>query len=421
MNSVEVYIKIQANKILDISDVQQEDDFWEKIEVNTRDDFEVEMQNRNIEIDFEDIQEKILIVFDDDDDQAEIEDYQIKHRVVNRSFGELVDMYLSKEINIPEMQRKYVWDSKKSSRLIESIILGLPIPPLFFMEISDNKYEVIDGVQRLTTIVNYMEGNSWTGNSSPAAKLTKDVAKGIRGKKFEELNSEYQRKIRRSTVPLIEFSQASPGNHNSKYLIFERINTGSEKLNPMQIRKSLSYGPFIQSVYDAANSSECLAKIFTQDALRKDKHVEAFLRVYVMRKIAKQDQSVNGIKEILNKYCEENKEQKISQEFIRDFNKYMQILIGEIFEEGAAFRRYIKEDSTYKIIGNINVSIMEAVMGILIDTKPSKINNEDFLSNYKEILSNYGEKSNENPFTTSTGTHTNIKLRFEEAQKMLEI
>ncbi len=92
------------------------------------------------------------------------------------------------------------------------------------MEISDNRYEVIDGVQRLSTLVNYIGGKPWNGGEKGgAAKLSKKVATEIRGKAFNDLPSEFKRKIKRSTVPLIEFSQSKPGNHDSKYLIFERL------------------------------------------------------------------------------------------------------------------------------------------------------------------------------------------------------
>lgn len=65
--------------------------------------------------------------------------------------------------------------------------------------------------------------------------------KELIGKSFDQLEPEYQRIIKRSTIPLIEFRQIGPNDYSSKYLIFERINTGSVKLNSMQIRKSLAY------------------------------------------------------------------------------------------------------------------------------------------------------------------------------------
>lgn len=70
-------------------------------------------------------------------------------------------MFQEGDIQIPDVQRKFVWDTNKYSKLIESILIGLPIPPLFFMDIGNNSYEVIDGLQRLTAISNYILGNKW--------------------------------------------------------------------------------------------------------------------------------------------------------------------------------------------------------------------------------------------------------------------
>lgn len=68
---------------------------------------------------------------------------------------------------------------------------------------------------------------------------------------------------------MIEFKQLDPDNFNSKYLIFERINTGSIKLTPMQIRKSLSYGKFIEQLYSETEKMEILTKIFSSTNIKK--------------------------------------------------------------------------------------------------------------------------------------------------------
>lgn len=96
-----------------------------------------------------------------DEVNGKLEEFEIKHWVSNRSFGELIEMYEENEITIPIMQRNFVWDSVQCSRLIESIILGLPIPPLFLIEIDSNKYEVIDGLQRITAISNFVNMRPW--------------------------------------------------------------------------------------------------------------------------------------------------------------------------------------------------------------------------------------------------------------------
>ncbi|HCS9104566.1 TPA: DUF262 domain-containing protein, partial [Staphylococcus pseudintermedius] len=265
---------------------------------------------------------------------GKLEEFEIKHWVSNRSFGELIEMYEEDEITIPIMQRNFVWDSVKCSRLIESIILGLPIPPLFLIEVDSNKYEVIDGLQRITAISNFVKKRPWNYSkdrettSKGKAKLSKLVDESIAGKSFDQLNENFQRKIKRSTIPLIEFKQLTPDNYNSKYLIFERINTGSQKLNSMQIRKSLASGEFMIDLYKKCEENDLLKSIFTKTALKKDLHVEAYLRTYVFNKLVNDEFKTrnHGIKNILNDYCENHRKTKIESEFDDKFKKSLELL-----------------------------------------------------------------------------------------------
>ena len=181
------------------------------INASSVDDFYSQVKSNGLEISDEILEDVEEAFADLDDEEQDVvpEGFRIKHWVSNRSFGELVDMFKHNEIEKPEMQRKFVWTSLKSSRLIESIILGLPIPPLFLLEVDDNRYEIIDGYQRLTTLYNFIEGHPWTGIKSDKKNIKsrlsrKNVFPEIAGKSFKELPEEYQRKIRRSTTILFQ-------------------------------------------------------------------------------------------------------------------------------------------------------------------------------------------------------------------------
>ena len=158
-----IFVLIKNGAVIEISDVESSDKDYKKVTAENRDEFEEKLKDQFNITDLEKFEEELTEIFSSDAKDIEVNQYKIVHRVVNRSFGELVDMFQNQEIIIPEMQRNFIWDSQKASRLIESIVLGLPIPPLFFMEISDNRYEVIDGVQRLSTLVNYIGGKPWNG------------------------------------------------------------------------------------------------------------------------------------------------------------------------------------------------------------------------------------------------------------------
>ena len=81
---------------------------------------------------------------------------QIQTSSLDLSFNELLDMYSNKELQIdPEYQRAFRWSPGKESRFIESLILGMPIPPVFVIELEDGKYELIDGLQRLSSYFHF--------------------------------------------------------------------------------------------------------------------------------------------------------------------------------------------------------------------------------------------------------------------------
>ena len=288
---MELYYQLENKSILSINEERQnENDYF--IEANNEDALYAKFQNENIEVS-EEISEIIHQIFESNNSIGEsyqkVNNFKIKHWVSNRSFGELIDMYDNEEIRIPDMQRRFVWDSNKSSRLIESILMGLPIPPLFLLEIDNNIYEIVDGYQRLNTLYTFVKGYPWSGykegKRNVAAKLSRNLeSSDIAGKSFDELTTEQQRIIKRSTIPLIEFKQLDPNNFSSKYLIFERINTGSEKLSSMQIRKSLAFGIFIESLYNKAHEEKFI-HLFSSRQIKKDLHVEALLRILAISDI----------------------------------------------------------------------------------------------------------------------------------------
>ena len=102
------------------------------------------------------------------------------------------------------------------------------------------------------------------------------------------------------------------------------------------------------------------------------------------------------------------------------FNEYLKIMIDDIFERNGIFKRYTEKDSLYQPVGNMNISIMETVMGTLIheEVVPKK---EQFLKKYKTMFLKYRDSTVKNPFTTSTGTIQSIISRFNEMEIILGV
>lgn len=430
---MKIYLDIEDKRIVDISEDKIKETSIE-IEFRNIDEFYESLKGKNINSNLdEEVGEKLKELLELDEEnirKVSLNSYDIRHWVSNRSFGELIDMFDNGEILKPSMQREFVWDSLKCSRLIESIIIGLPIPPLFLLEVKKNEYEIIDGFQRLTTLSNFVNGRPWyekpkAGKSSPA-RLSKKVSMEIAGKSFKDLNPEYQKVLRRNTIPLIEFSQIIPEDTTSKYLIFERINTGSEKLNPMQIRKALSNGIFMRGLYEPQNMPNILRGLFTINALKKDSHIEALLRIIVMNDVylGNYTPEVFGIKNILNDYCEKNRNKFILEALLIKINEAFETC-KKIFKlEKNMFKR-VEKGEEYIYSGSLNISILDSFLVVLLNSKKVDFDVNEIEERYKQemnlILSQSLRGEGINPFTTSTGTIDSINKRFRICEKILGI
>jgi hypothetical protein len=141
-----------------------------------------------------------------------------------------------------EYQRKYVWDLGKASRLIESLLLNVPIPVCYFAEDEDGVYEVIDGLQRLTTIKRYLDGEfSLTGIS---------VLSELEGKRFNDLAPRDQRRLENRTIRCIVITEDS--HPDIKFDVFERLNTGAASLTAQELRNSVFRGLFNDTLKNLA-------------------------------------------------------------------------------------------------------------------------------------------------------------------------
>ncbi len=128
----------------------------------------------------------------------------------DRSLSELHRWYKSGRLIIdPEWQRNYVWDCVRASKLIESFLLDIPVPVIYLAKSDNGKYEVIDGLQRLTSVFNYLD------NKYRLQKL--DLLAEHKGKLYSELPEEVQNKIQDSILRLFELSD---GNGDIHFIVF---------------------------------------------------------------------------------------------------------------------------------------------------------------------------------------------------------
>ncbi|MGE8143486.1 DUF262 domain-containing protein [Novosphingobium sp. NPDC080210] len=148
----------------------------------------------------------------------------------------------------PEYQRRLRWDNQKKSRLIESFIMNVPVPPVFLYESSLGAYEVMDGQQRLNAVVEFLAGEfSLSGLK---------IWPSLNGRSFAQLPPLIRRGLERAKISAITLtSDLAGGGDDSIDLraqVFDRLNTGGERLNQQELRNSLYAGRFNKMIVDLA-------------------------------------------------------------------------------------------------------------------------------------------------------------------------
>ena len=174
--------------------------------------------------------------------EQRIVDYDTKEYTV----GVLVERFKQGDLFVPPYQRKLVWKAPRQWKFVESVLLGLPIPFLFCAELEDGRLEIVDGSQRVQTLVAFCDGNLAIG---AVEKL--DLMEGFT---INDLSLPQQRRFRNRSIRMVALSQKA--DLGVRFDIFERINTGSLDLRPSELRKGAFAGQFYSLVTDCAQNQE---------------------------------------------------------------------------------------------------------------------------------------------------------------------
>lgn len=146
------------------------------------------------------------------------------------------------EFVVPGYQRAYTWEPDRKSRFVESLIMGLPIPFLFFWEMPDGRLEIVDGSQRLRTIQEFLKTDLRLGDLEGLTLLS--------GFKFSELPEGRRRKIQNRSIRGIVLNEHA--DEQARFDLFDRINTGSKIANPSEVRRGALAGPFMDLITELA-------------------------------------------------------------------------------------------------------------------------------------------------------------------------
>lgn len=208
----------------------------------------------------------------------------------------LLEQWTSKLLLIPDIQREYVWDNGRASRLIESLVLNIPVPPLYFGETQDALFEVIDGHQRVMSIVRYLN------NEFALSGLR--VLSEYKGLRFHQLPIREQRFLKTRSLRVIVITHES--HPNMKFEVFERLNTGGISLNAQELRNSLYRGYLNDLLKELVNNTAFRHCIGTKKPRRRMVDQELVLRFFAMRDRLKNYRP--PLNRFLNEYMQDNRD-----------------------------------------------------------------------------------------------------------------
>lgn len=241
------------------------------------------------------------------DMDAPLATYEILTYPADFTLEVLVNKWRQQQIIIPDFQRRFVWNQIQASKLIESFLLGLPVPAIFlYSEPITNDMLVVDGQQRLKTIAYFFEGffGEESSGSRSVFRLTGlDDSSPFSGKTYKELQdllSPWWNKLNDSVLRAFVIKQLDPADDTSIYHIFERLNTGGTFLNPQEIRNCIHHGPFNDELL-RLNELPVWRKVFGhQPTDKRQRDVELILRFLALRDVTATYEK--PMKDFLNKY-----------------------------------------------------------------------------------------------------------------------
>ena len=310
----------------------------------------------------DDITEMVPIAPQDPDEFLAQNAFRIVYQTNNFFLPHIRDMIEQRDaINLrPEYQRRLRWTNAEKSKLIESLLLNIPVPPVFFYEADAARYEVMDGQQRLNTIRDFFAGDF--------ALRGLGVLKPLNGLRYTECPPRIKRTLDRATISatvlLMESESERPDEGrfsitDIRRLVFDRLNTGGRRLNAQEIRNALNPGPLNRCIL-ALSRQERFTEVFgippyTEDdeeqyyenpARRKNnlyatmKDCELVLRVFALRDPA----NIRGsMKSMLDRAMQSKVSEEEAMTFANAFQAHFEFLY-ELLDEKPFTIRFRESD-----------------------------------------------------------------------------
>ncbi len=331
------------------------------------------------------------------------------------NLGSVIEQLENEEIDFqPDFQRATdVWDNTKKSRLIESILLGLPLPSFYFSEDAvTKKLSVIDGLQRLCAIRDFILKSK---DENPLVLQNLQFLKNFEGKTYSELERPDIRRIKALKITMNVLSKTTP--NEVKFIIFQRVNTAGEPLTQQEMRHALNQG-------DAASFIKELAEM--DSFIKATKHSVKTKRMedrdFANRFIAfyMGYEGYNGeLDAFLNDQMGElNRMSQEQRESIRQaFDKSM-VCCYQIFGDDSFRRRLNKEDSRKPISKAVYDTLSVNVAWLTDEERNKLVAKADI---FKEgMMKLFNDKSFNFASSAGTGKKSSVELRFTRVKELIK-
>lgn len=323
--------------------------------------------------------------------------------------GQMITRIEHGEMSTPEFQRKAgIWNAQRKSRLIESLLLRIPIPVFYFAADEDDRWSVVDGLQRTTTIRDFVAGQFAL---SGLEYLTK-----YGGKRYQELPRPMQRRIDETSLMVNVIQPGTP--EEVTFNIFSRINTGGMTLTSQEIRHALHKGPVLTFLEDLA---ECRAFLDATDESISPQRMGD--RECVLRFIAFRDGrwSNYGSSDDLDRWLgdamsEVNRMTGCDRRSLRRTFEDTMLVAHEIFDRHAFRKRYWAGDRRRPI----NKALFEAWSAGLARTLDQR---HQLAARRDQLVAGFHGLMNTQDFdaavSTATGTASKVRHRFSAIENLI--
>jgi len=248
----------------------------------------------------------------------------------------LVQQYRDDEFYIPdEYQRKYIWEDSHKNRFIESILLGLPIPFMFFSDTEDGRCEIIDGAQRTQALEEFMYNDLRLTN---LRKLTK-----LNGFTYQDLPEYFRRKFNKTTMRIIVLSDDTTIEIRQE--IFNRINTTGVRAKPSEIRRG-SYAGLFMDFLKECTENPIFQEVCPVSKISKKRYedLELVLRFFAFSN--NYQNFIHRVDEFLDEYIENNQTTFNVDQYKLEFERMLHF-VDRYFENG--FRKTRNAKSTPRV------------------------------------------------------------------------